>query len=89
LLTLRLVTHHQGRLNRLTRLVHGWTLKQSAAQLLTARHGRVSMATHDGISRQRLGRGFDDATGLSPKLFARIVRFQVLVHAPLSNDVAV
>jgi len=40
------------------------------------------------ISRQRLARGFHDATGLSPKLFARIVRFQGLVHALLSNDVA-
>jgi AraC-like DNA-binding protein len=78
-------------LNRLTRLVRGWTLEQSAAQLLTARHGRVSIddvANHCRVSRQRLTRGFHEATGLSPKLFARIVRFQRLVHALLSNDVA-
>ena len=67
------------------------TLERSAAQLLTARGGQVSigrMAAHYGISRQLFARRFHDAAGLSPKLFGRIVRFQGLVHALLSNDVS-
>ena len=46
------------------------------------------IAAHYGISRQRFGRRFHEAAGLSPKLFARIVRFQGLVHSLLSTDVA-
>jgi AraC-like DNA-binding protein len=79
-------------LGRLALLARRWTLERSAERLLTARCGRMSIddvATHYGISRQRFTRGFHEATGLSPKLFARIVRFQGLVHALLSNDVAV
>jgi AraC-like DNA-binding protein len=78
-------------LGRLAPLARRWTLERSAERLLTARCGRLSIddvATHYGISRQRFTRGFHEATGLSPKLFARIVRFQGLVHALLSNDVA-
>ena len=79
-------------LGRLAPVVHRWPLERSAAQLITARRGSISIgaiATSCSISRQRLARGFHDATGLSPKLFARMVRFQGLVHALLSNDVTV
>lgn len=58
---------------------------------LLARQGGVSIertARQYGLSRQRFARRFHDAAGLSPKLFGRIVRFQGLVHALLSNDVA-
>ena len=67
------------------------TLERSAARLLAARGGNVPvdrLAAHYGISRQRFGRGFHDAAGLPPKLFARIVRFHGLVHSLLSTDVS-
>jgi hypothetical protein len=67
------------------------TLERSAARLLAARGGSVSvdrLAAHYGISRQRFGRRFHDAAGLTPKLFARTVRFQGLVHSLLSTDVS-
>ncbi|HET9271264.1 MAG TPA: helix-turn-helix domain-containing protein [Vicinamibacterales bacterium] len=67
------------------------TLERAAARLLAARGGGVPvdrLAAHYGISRQRFGRRFHEAAGLSPKLFARIVRFQGLVHSLLSTDVA-
>ena len=47
------------------------------------------VAARYGISRQRFARGIREATGLPPKLFARIVRFQGLVHELLSHDVVV
>jgi AraC-like DNA-binding protein len=67
------------------------TVEEAAARLLAARQGRLSieqMAAHYGISRQRFARRFHQAAGLSPKLFGRIVRFQGLVQALLSNDVS-
>jgi AraC-like DNA-binding protein len=67
------------------------TLEGAAARLLTGRRGSVAidaMAAHYGISRQRFARRFHDATGVSPKLFARIVRFQGLVHSLLSTEVS-
>ena len=67
------------------------TLERSAARLLAARGGSVPvdrLAARYGISRQRFGRRFHDAAGLPPKLFARIVRFQRLVHSLLSTDVS-
>ena len=67
------------------------TLERSAARLLAARGGNVPvdrLAAHYGISRQRFSRRFHEAAGLSPKLFARIVRFQGLVHSLLSSDVS-
>jgi AraC-like DNA-binding protein len=70
---------------------HTDTLERAAARLVAARGGRVSidrLAAHYDISRQRFGRRFHDAAGLPPKLFARIVRFQGLVHALLSTDVS-
>jgi AraC-like DNA-binding protein len=67
------------------------TLEGAAARLLAARRGSLAidaMAAHYGISRQRFARRFQDATGVSPKLFARIARFQGLVYSLLSTDVA-
>jgi acyl-[acyl-carrier-protein] desaturase len=51
------------------------TLEGAAARLLAARRGSLAIdtvAAHYGISRQRFARRFQDATGVSPKLFARI-----------------
>jgi len=46
------------------------------------------MARRHGLSRQQFARRFCAAAGLPPKLFARITRFQALVHALLSTDVS-
>jgi AraC-like DNA-binding protein len=46
------------------------------------------MASDYGLSRHRFARSFVAEAGLSPKLYARIVRFQRLVHVLLSTDVA-
>ena len=62
-----------------------------ATRLITARGGRVSidqMARSHGLSRKHFARQFSAAAGLTPKLFARITRFQSLVHALLSSDVS-
>ena len=67
------------------------TIEAAAVRLLDARRGHVAidaMAAHYGVSRQRFARRFQDATGVSPKLFARIVRFQGLVYSLLSTDVS-
>ena len=67
------------------------TVEGAAARLLAARHGRLSieqMAAHYGVSRQWFGRRFHEATGVPPKLFARIVRFQGLVHSLLATEVS-
>ena len=62
----------------------------AAAQLITRHAGRVSiddMAKHHGLSRRQFARRFCETAGLTPKLFARISRFQALVHVMLSTDV--
>ena len=62
-----------------------------AAALITLRRGRIpidDMARSHGLSRQRFARQFAAAAGLTPKLFARITRFQSLVGALLSSDVS-
>ena len=59
--------------------------------LITLHGGRVSiadMARSHGLSRQQFARQFSAAAGLTPKLFARITRFQSLVRALLSSDVS-
>ena len=81
----------QAVLHRLAPADRGETLERAVARLLAARRGQVSIgrvAAQHGISRQLFARRFHDAAGLSPKLFGRIVRFQGLVHALLSNDVS-
>jgi AraC-like DNA-binding protein len=70
---------------------HGGAVSRACPQLITAQGGRVSvdaMAARYGVSRRRFGREFFEATGLPPKLYARISRFQSLVHALLSSDVS-
>ena len=46
------------------------------------------MARSHGLSRQQFAARFSAAAGLPPKLFARITRFQALVHGLLSTDVS-
>jgi transcriptional regulator GlxA family with amidase domain len=46
------------------------------------------MTQRQGVSRQHLARRFRHAAGMSPKMFARITRFQALVRALLENDVS-
>jgi len=46
------------------------------------------LARNFGLSRQQFTRRFTAATGLPPKQFARITRFQSLVRALLSTDVS-
>jgi AraC-like DNA-binding protein len=61
------------------------------SRLITQRNGQVSVdalaSAHD-LSRQHFTRRFRAATGLSPKEFATITRFQALVQTMLSTDVA-
>jgi AraC-like DNA-binding protein len=67
------------------------TVGQTASRLIKFYGGQVSiddMARSHGLSRQQFARQFWAASGLSPKLFARITRFQKLVHVLLSTDVS-
>jgi AraC-like DNA-binding protein len=67
------------------------TVGHVAPRLITRRGGRVSiddMARSHGLGRQQFARRFSAAAGLPPKLFARITRFQTLVHVLLSTDVS-
>jgi AraC-like DNA-binding protein len=64
---------------------------QTAPGLITLHAGRVSIddtARSQGLSRQQFACRFRAAAGLPPKQFARITRFQTLVHALLSTDVS-
>jgi len=67
------------------------SIGQTAGRLIKLQEGRVSiddMARNHGLSRQEFARRFRVAAGLPPKLFARITRFQKLVHVLLSTDVS-
>jgi AraC-like DNA-binding protein len=67
------------------------TVATQSARFISLRRGRVSideMASREGLSRQQFARTFAGAAGLNPKLFARITRFQALVHTLLSSDVS-
>jgi AraC-like DNA-binding protein len=67
------------------------SVEHTAAGIITARRGRVSVdeiANSCGMSRQQFARRFRSASGLSPKRFARVIRFQNLVHTLLSNEVS-
>ncbi len=67
------------------------TVGQTAPRIITLHAGRVSiddMARSHGLSRQQFARRFRGTAGLPPKLFARITRFQTLVHVLLSTDVS-
>src|SRR4029453_14818882 len=53
--------------------------------------GQISIddiARQHGVSRKQMARRFSAATGMTPKVFARVTRFQALVHALLSSDVS-
>ena len=63
----------------------------TAPQMITMRGGYVSigrLAKNHGLSRQQFARRFTTATGVAPKLFARIARFQTLVQSLLATDVS-
>jgi len=47
-----------------------------------------AMAKTFGLSRHQFRRRFSEVNGLTPKLFARITRFQALVQMLLSTDVS-
>jgi AraC-like DNA-binding protein len=78
-------------LRRLGPAARAATIEDAAVRLLIAHNGRESIeriSADCGLSRQRFARRFRDATGLPPKVFARIVRFQALVYSLLSTNVA-
>jgi AraC-like DNA-binding protein len=63
----------------------------TALQDIQAHAGQVfvdEMARNHQLSRQQFAHRFRTAAGLPPKLFARITRFQALLHALLSTDVS-
>ena len=56
---------------------------QRMLRWVTQQGGRVKMddlAGHAGLSTRHLRRVFLEQTGLSPKMFCRVVRFRALVH---------
>ena len=64
---------------------------ETAAQRIRLQGGRVSiqeLAESHGLSRQQFARSFGAETGLPPKVFARITRFQALLHVLLETDVS-
>jgi AraC-like DNA-binding protein len=66
------------------------TVVARAASTLTMRGGRASihdLASAHGVSHQTFARRFGLATGLPPKQFSRISRFQALVHVLLATEV--
>ena len=77
-----LVTRHAGSFDR---------VGHAASRAIAIRGGRVSieeMAGRYGSTRQQFARRFSAATGMTPKMFARVTRFQSLIHALLSTDVS-
>jgi len=69
----------------------GETVGQTSPRFITLHSGLVSinsMVRSHGLSRREFSRRFRAAAGLPPKLFARITRFQALVHALLSTDIS-
>jgi len=95
LATLRHVGTDIGRLSMLrdevvSRLTPDVDPVGAAASLIAARGGDASVealaAAHE-ISRQQFTRRFRAATGLPPRQFARICRFQRLLQALLTTDV--
>jgi AraC-like DNA-binding protein len=75
---------------------HGTALDRShfahdATQHIRKAGGRVSindLAQRYGMSRQKFAREFADATGMPPKMHARLTRFQALVGRLLTSDVS-
>jgi AraC-like DNA-binding protein len=76
---------------RMDRGAGGGGIEHLAFRLMMQRRGRLwidDLAKRQGLTRQQLARRFSAATGLNPKLFARITRFQALIQALLSTDVS-
>jgi len=66
-------------------------LERQITDLIKQQQGRISveeMTRHQGVNRQQIARRFHETVGLSPKLFARITRFQQLVQALLTHEVS-
>ena len=66
-------------------------LERTLTDLIKQERGRISveeLTQQHGVNRQLIARRFRDTVGLSPKLFARITRFQQLVQALLATDVS-
>ena len=69
----------------------GRELTYSALRVIRAHGGNLAIekvAKNHGLTRHQFNRRFQAAAGLSPKLFARITRFQKLIHVLLSTDVS-
>jgi AraC-like DNA-binding protein len=76
---------------RLARARAVGSIERTTTDLIKQQQGRISVeeiTRYHGVGRQQLARRFRDTLGLSPKLFARITRFQQLVRALLTHDVA-
>jgi AraC-like DNA-binding protein len=87
----RLATLSHALVARTPRPYDGDRVGHAASRLMTDRRGRVSIeevAGQYGISRQQFSRRFSTATGFTPKLFARITRFQAVVNALLTSEVS-
>jgi AraC-like DNA-binding protein len=77
--------------SRLERQHDGDSLADTTSRLIVRHRGQISIAgiaRQQGVSRQQMARRFSAAIGMTPKLFARVTRFQTLVHALLSSDVS-
>lgn len=75
---------------RIGRITGGDTVAMHACRLITRYGGNVAidrLATSHGVSRQLFARRFTGVAGMPPKRYARITRFQKLVHVLLSCDV--
>ena len=62
-----------------------------ATELIRKASGRVAITSLAGtfrMSRQKFAREFIDATGFTPKVYARLTRFQSLLRRLLTSDVA-
>ncbi len=76
---------------RIDRVTFRDSVGYTGANLLRLHAGCVSineLAKSHGLTRQQFKRRFLATTGLPPKLYARITRFQVLVQSLLSSDVS-
>jgi AraC-like DNA-binding protein len=67
------------------------SLADTTSQLIVRHRGHISIddiARRHGVSRKQVARRFSAAIGMTPKLFARVTRFQALVEALLASDVS-
>jgi len=67
------------------------SLADAASRLIVMHQGRIAIddiARQHGVSRKQVAQRFSAAIGMTPKLFARVTRFQALIQALLSSDVS-